>query len=385
MATDYFGVLGLARDASDADIKRAYRRLARDLHPDVNPDPEAKERFQEVTRAYEALTDPEKRRIVDLGGDPFDTGNGAGGGFGGAGFGGLGDVFEAFFGGGATSGGSRRGPRGRVQPGASSLLRTSLTLEECAKGITKHITVETAILCDVCIGSGTNGDSKPVRCEMCGGMGEVQTVQRSFLGQVMTARQCPTCRGAGEVIPDPCRKCGGDGRVRARREIAARIPAGVANGMRVRLAGQGEVGPGGGPAGDLHVEIVEQQHDIFVRDGDDLHCTIRVPMVDAALGTTVVVETILDGPTELSIEPGTQPNAVATIRGQGMPKLRADSRGDLHAHLEVVVPTRLDGKQSDLLRGYKRLRDRDHAEVVSTHSATPGGLFSRLRASFIGR
>ncbi|MBJ8342290.1 molecular chaperone DnaJ [Antrihabitans sp. YC3-6] len=384
MARDYYGTLGVGKDASDQELKRAYRKLARELHPDVNPDESAQARFREISTAYEVLTDPEKRRVVDLGGDPMESGGG-GGGFGNAGFGGgLGDVFEAFFGGGAQGGGQRR-PRGRVQPGAASLLRTRLTLEECATGVTKHITVETAILCDVCTGSGTNGNSKPVRCDTCGGAGEVQSIQRSFLGQVMTSRQCPTCRGAGEVIPDPCRKCGGDGRVRARREITARIPAGVANGMRVRLASQGEVGPGGGPAGDLHVEVVEQQHDVFVRDGDDLHCSIRIPMVDAALGTSVSVDTILGGPTEITIDAGTQPGSVKTLRGHGMPKLRSGVRGDLHAHLEVVVPTKLDAKQTDLLRDYKGLRDRERAEVVSSQTAAPGGLFSRLRSTFSGR
>ncbi len=381
MARDYYGTLGVARGATDQEIKRAYRKLARELHPDVNPDETAQARFRDISTAYEALSDPEKRRIVDLGGDPMESGGGGGGGA--AGFGGLGDVFEAFFGG--ASQGAQRRPRGRVQAGADSLLRTRLTLHECATGVTKHITVETAVLCDLCTGSGTNGNSKPVRCETCGGAGEVQTIQRSFLGQVMTSRPCPTCRGAGEVIPDPCRKCGGDGRVRARREITAKVPAGVANGMRIRLAAQGEVGPGGGPAGDLYVEIVEQQHEVFVRDGDDLHCTIRVPMVDAALGTQVTVDTILGGPTELTIEPGTQPNEVAVLRGHGMPKLRSGVRGDLHAHLEVAVPTRLDHKQADLLRDYKNLREREQAEVVSINSAHSGGLFSRLRASFSGR
>ncbi|TSE00054.1 molecular chaperone DnaJ [Skermania sp. ID1734] len=379
MARDYYGTLGVERNASDQEIKRAYRKLAREFHPDVNPDEAAQARFKEISAAYEVLSDPEKRRIVDLGGDPLESGPGAG--FSGAGFGGLGDVFEAFFGG-ASAAGGRRGPRGRVQPGSDSLLRTKLTLEECATGVAKHITVDTAILCDLCGGKGTNGNSKPVRCDTCHGMGEIQTVQRSFLGQVMTSRQCPTCRGLGEVIPDPCHKCGGDGRVRSRRDITARIPAGVANGMRIRLAGQGEVGPGGGPAGDLYIEVAEQQHETFMRDGDDLHCTIRIPMVDAALGTTVVVDAILDGPTELTIEPGTQPNAVILLAGHGMPRLRSGQRGDLHAHLEVVVPTKLDHKQAELLREYKGLRPRDHAEVVSVGTAHQGGLFSRLRASF---
>jgi molecular chaperone DnaJ len=384
VARDYYGLLGVSPKATDQEIKRAYRKLARELHPDVNPDEAAQARFKDISTAYEVLSDPEKRRVVDLGGDPLQQGGGGAGGFGGAGFGGggLGDVFEAFFGG---AGGTRRGPRGRVQPGADSLLRTKLTLEECATGVTKHITVDTAILCDLCTGSGTNGDSKPVTCETCGGAGEVQSVQRSFLGQVMTSRPCPTCRGAGETIPDPCHKCSGDGRVRARRDIAVKVPVGVGNGMRIRLSAQGEVGPGGGPAGDLYVEVIEQQHDVFVRDGDDLHCTIRVPMVDAALGTTVTVDTIIDGPTEITVDPGTQPGSVATLRGHGMPKLRSGVRGDVHAHLEVVVPTKLDSKQAAVLRDLKALRDRDLAEVVSSGSQQSGGLFSRLRDAFSGR
>ena len=383
MARDYYGTLGVSKNATDQEIKRAYRKLAREHHPDVNPDESAQKRFQEISAAYEVLSDPEKRRIVDLGGDPLEPGGSGGGGFGGAGFGGgLGDVFEAFFGGGA---GGSRGPRGRVQPGADSLLRTRLTLEECARGVTKTVTVDTAILCDSCTGSGTNGDSKPVRCETCGGAGEVQSVQRSFLGQVMTSRPCPTCRGVGETIPDPCRKCGGDGRVRARREITVKVPAGVGNGMRIRLAAQGEVGPGGGPAGDLYVEVVEQQHEVFVRDGDDLHCTIRVPMTDAALGTEVTIDTILDGPTEITVDPGTQPGSVAVLRGHGMPKLRSGTRGDLHAHLEVVVPTRLDHKQTKLLEDLRRHSDRERVEVVTTGSQNSGGLFSRLRDAFSAR
>lgn len=384
MARDYYGLLGVGRNATDQEIKRAYRKLARELHPDVNPDETAQAKFKDVSTAYEVLSDPEKRRIVDMGGDPLESGAGAGG-FSGAGFGGLGDVFEAFFGGMSGGGGGQRKPRGRVQAGADSLLRTRLSLAECAVGVTKHLTVDTAVLCDLCQGAGTNGDSEPVRCETCQGAGEVQSVQRSFLGQVLTSRPCPTCRGAGETIPDPCGKCGGDGRVRARREIAAPIPAGVANGMRVRLAAQGEVGPGGGPPGDLYVEIVEQPHDVFVRDGDDLHCTIRVPMVDAALGTTVVIDTILDGPTELTIAAGTQPGEVPVLRGHGMPKLRSGVRGDLLAHLDIVIPTKLDGKQTDLLRKYKAMRDRDRAEVMSAQSEHNSGLFARLRASFSGR
>ncbi|MEZ0367371.1 molecular chaperone DnaJ [Mycobacterium sp. pUA109] len=380
MARDYYGLLGVGRNASDTEIKRAYRKLARELHPDINPDEAAQAKFQEISVAYEVLSDPEKRRIVDLGGDPLENAAAAGGG-GFAGFGGLGDVFEAFFGGGTAA----RGPVGRVRPGSDSLLRMRLDLAECATGVTKQVTVDTAVLCDRCQGRGTNGDSQPVACDTCGGRGEVQSVQRSLLGQVMTSRPCPTCRGVGEVILDPCYQCGGDGRVRARREISVKIPAGVGDGMRVRLAAQGEVGPGGGPAGDLYVEVHEQAHDIFVRDGDDLHCTVSVPMVDAALGTSVKVDAILDGLTEITVAPGTQPGAVITLRGHGMPHLRSGVRGDLHVHVEVVVPDRLDGRDTELLRELKSRRSRDTAEVRSTQGTASSGLFSRLRETFTGR
>jgi molecular chaperone DnaJ len=383
VARDYYGLLGVSRNAGDAEIKRAYRKLARELHPDINPDEAAQAKFQEISVAYEVLSDPEKRRVVDLGGDPMAGAAGAGSGFGG--FGGLGDVFEAFFGGaGFGGGGASRGPIGRVRPGSDSLLRMRLDLEECATGVTKQVTVDTAVLCDRCQGKGTNGDSAPVPCDTCGGRGEVQTVQRSLLGQVMTSRPCPTCRGVGVVIPDPCYQCVGDGRVRARREISVKIPAGVGEGMRVRLAAQGEVGPGGGPAGDLYVEVHEQAHDIFIRDGDDLHCTVSVPMIDAALGTTITVDAIMDGISEITIPPGTQPGSIITLRGHGMPQLRSTARGNLNVHVEVVVPTRLDHHDAEMLRELKGRRTRDVAEVRSTHAAG-GGLFSRLRETFTGR
>ena len=380
MARDYYGLLGVSRGASDSEIKRAYRKLARELHPDINPDEQAQQLFKEISTAYEVLSDPEKRRIVDLGGDPLAT---AGSASGFSGFGGLGDVFEAFFGG----GGGSRGPIGRVRAGSDSLLRMRLTLDDCASGITKQVTVDTAVLCDMCQGRGTHADSTPVTCDICGGRGEVQSVQRSLLGQVMTSRPCPTCAGVGEVIPDPCHRCGGDGRVRSRRDISVKIPAGVGDGMRVRLAAQGEVGPGGGPAGDLYVEVHEQAHDVFVRDGDDLHCTISVPMADAALGTAVTVDAILDGATEIAVAAGTQPASVITLRGLGMPRLRSATRGDLHAHIEVTVPTKLDARTKELLAEVKS-HSTETAAVRNIRTATTaagGGLFSRLRETFTGR
>ena len=383
MARDYYGILGVAKNASDQEIKRAYRKLARELHPDVNPSEDAQHRFGEVTTAYEVLSDPQKRKVVDLGGDPMDGGGrGGGGGDPFAGFGGLGDIMDAFFGAAGGGGGRGRGPRSRVQPGSDALIRLGLTLEDCATGVDREIAVDTAIVCDLCRGAGTAEGTSTKTCDTCGGAGEVQSVQRSFLGQVVTARPCPVCRGFGEVIPDPCRQCGGDGRIRSRRTVTAKIPPGVGDGMRIRLSGQGEVGPGGGPAGDLYVEIDEAPHEVFVREGNDLHCNFRIPMTTAALGATVPIATLVDGDYELDVEPGTQPNTELVLTGKGMPRLRSsgrvDGRGDLHVHIDVVVPTKLDEAQRDLLVELAQQR----GEEVPTLAANGkhGGLFSKLRA-----
>ena len=382
VARDYYGILGVSSDAGADEIKRAYRKLARELHPDVNPDPGAQERFAEIGAAYEVLSDPEKRRIVDLGGDPLGNGGGgAGGQSGDFGAFGFGDIMDAFFSG--QGGGRGRGPRSRVQPGADALIRMQLTLEECAVGVTRDLAVETALLCTECTGSGCAPGSSPTRCDICAGRGEVQSVQRSFLGQVVTSRVCPNCRGFGEVIPDPCHQCGGDGRVRSRRNVGVRIPAGVADGMRVRLSGQGEVGSGGGPAGDLYVEVEEEPHELFTRDGADLHCTVKLPMTAAALGTALPLPT-LDGTHEITIEPGTQTGAVRTLRGKGMPRLRStgriDGHGDLMVHVDVVVPTHLTKEQTELLRQLAALRGEEQPGVGVDRNGH--GLFGRLRDSF---
>lgn len=383
VARDYYGLLGVDRDASPDEIKRAYRKLARQLHPDVNPDPGAREKFKEVTAAYEVLSDPAKRQVVDLGGDPLSNGGGpaAGDPFGGMG---LSDIMDAFFGGGMTGGmggGRGRGPRSRVQQGQDALVPVELTLEECASGVAKDITVDTATLCTMCHGSGCAEGSSPTTCEACRGTGETQQVQRSLLGQVITTRPCRTCRGFGTVITDPCRQCNGDGRVRARRTVRANIPAGVGDGIRVRLAGQGEVGPGGGSPGDLYVEVREVPHPRFTRDGIDLHCTVHVPMTAAALGAALALD-VLDGSEELDIQPGTQSGSIITLRGQGMPQLRGTSRGNLYVHVEVATPTKVDAEQAELLRKLAELRGEVQPELAAR---SQGGLFGRLRGSFSGR
>jgi molecular chaperone DnaJ len=373
---DYYALLGVRRDATGEEIKRAYRKLARELHPDVNPDPAEQERFKEVTAAYEVLSDPEKRRIVDLGGDPLSPGGQGTAGNPFAGFGGFGDVFEAFFGGAA---GGARGPRSRVRPGADALLRIELTLAEAAFGVRREISVETAVVCQTCGGDGCAPGTSPRTCQTCNGAGEIQSVQRSFLGQVMTTRTCSACGGSGQQIPSPCPTCGTEGRVRARRTITVDVPSGIEDGMRIRLSGQGEVGPGGGPAGDLYIEVSEQPHETFTRDGADLHCTVALPMTAAALGTDLVLPT-LDGEEKVDIRAGTQNGAVLTLRGKGVPRLRSSSRGDLHVHVEVRTPTRLDETQENLLRELAALR----AEEVSVTS-TRAGLFSKVRDVFGGR
>ncbi|MGH3366849.1 MAG: DnaJ C-terminal domain-containing protein, partial [Nocardioidaceae bacterium] len=286
MSQDYYETLGISRDASPEEIKKAYRRLARQLHPDVNPDAATQERFKEVTRAYEILSDPGRREMYDLGGDPMSSG--AGGGFG-QGFS-FTDIMDAFFG--QQGGAAGRGPRSRVRRGQDALIQMEVTLAEAAFGTTRELRVDTAVMCTTCGGEGAAPGSGPVTYETCRGRGEIHQVQRSFLGEIRTMRPCPACRGFGAVIADPCNECSGDGRVRARRTITVKIPPGVDTGTRVQLGGQGEVGPGGGPAGDLYVEIGITTHQLFRREGDDLHCTVTLPMTAAALGTKIDLPTL---------------------------------------------------------------------------------------------
>ncbi|MFV2010939.1 MULTISPECIES: molecular chaperone DnaJ [unclassified Micromonospora] len=375
MAKDYYGILGVSRDASADDIKRAYRKLARQYHPDVNPDPVAADKFKDINAAYEVLSDDQKRQIVDLGGDPLAPGGAPGGGPGGAGpFVGFQDIMDAFFGAAAGS----RGPRSRTRPGADAILRLELDLTDTAFGVEAPITVDTAVICTTCSGAGTAAGTHLATCEACGGRGEVQSVQRTFLGQVVSSRPCVACQGYGTVIPHPCTTCSGDGRVRTRRSLTVKIPAGVEDGMRIRLAQQGEVGPGGGTAGDLYVEIHEQPHDVYSRKGDDLHCRVTVPMTAAALGTRLTIRT-LDSDEPVDVKPGTQPGATLRLRGRGVPHLRGTGRGDLYVHLDVRTPTKLDAEQERTLREFAKARGEEVAELTKQ-----GGFFSRMRDAFNG-
>jgi molecular chaperone DnaJ len=287
---------------------------------------------------------------------------------------------DAFFGG--PTGGMGRGPRSRVRPGADALLHVELDLAEAAFGTTRELTIDTAVLCATCQGAGTAPGTHPETCGTCGGRGEVQSVQRSFLGQLVTSRTCPECGGVGSRIRHPCPDCAGEGRVRSRRTLTVKIPPGVSDGLRIRHSGEGEIGPGGGPPGDLYVEIRERPHPVFTRDGDDLHCHFALPMTAAALGTTVKLET-LDGEESIDIAPGTQSGTVITLRARGVPHLsRGVGRGDLHVHVDVEPPTRLDDEQERVLRDLARLRGEEHADITVTTADGGGGFFSRLRDAF---
>lgn len=379
MARDYYQILGVRRDASKDEIKKAYRRLARELHPDINPDPATQERFKEVTQAYEVLSDEKKRRMFDMGTDPFAPGAAAGGagGFGQGGFP-FDDIMNAFFGGGAGG----RGPRERVRRGRSIKIRIELDLAETAFGVAKDVTFPTAILCDTCQGEGTAKGTRRVTCDMCQGQGEVSQVTRSFLGQVMTSRPCPQCSGQGSVITDPCPDCAGEGRVREKVTRKVQIPAGVEDGTQIQLAGEGEVGPNGGPRGDIFLEIVQRPHPIFERRGDDLHCTITVPMTAAALGASFTFDT-LDGTENIDLRPGTDSGHVITLGGRGCHHLDGGGRGDLKIRVHVETPTKLDEEQEALLRKFAELRGED--QPPGKFSPGHGGLFSKIRDAFGAR
>lgn len=341
--SDHYEALGVSRNATTDEIKKAYRKLARELHPDVNPDPEAAERFKLVTHAYEVLSDESSRNSYDNGGS--------------TGFG-LGDIFDSFFGGGA------RGPQSRAQRGQDALLRVDLDLEEAVFGAAKTLTFDTAVLCSVCNGSCCKPGTSARLCDVCRGSGQIQRQVQSFMGVMVTTSPCNSCRGTGEVIPDPCVSCRGQGRVRAQRDLELDIPAGVADGMRLHLSGQGEVGFAGGPAGDIYLEMNVRPHAIFGRDGDDLTAHLEVPVADAALGFEIDIET-LDGPRSVEVKPGVQHGEVLVLRGLGANKIRSKGRGDLRLEIRILTPTRLDGKQKSIFKQLKELHKDDSPRLGS--------------------
>ncbi len=372
--SDYYETLGVSRDATPEEIKKAYRKLARQLHPDVNSGAGAEERFKEVSRAYDVLTNPEKRQVYDVGGDPGGSGGGFGPGFG------FSDIFETFFG--AAAAGTARGPVPRQRRGQDALVRVEIDLVDAVFGAERELVVDTAVVCPSCEGSCCQPGSHPRTCSVCKGRGQIQRVARSFLGQVMTQQVCSACHGFGSVIPSPCLECSGEGRVRSRRTLKIRVPAGVETGNRIQLSGEGEVGPAGGPQGDLYVEVIERPHPTFTRRGDDIHCTIELPMTAAALGTVVDMETF-DGAETIDVKPGTQSGESVTLRGLGVTHLRGGGRGDLIVHLGVLTPSRLDEEQERLMRELAVLRGEERP--TARLAAAQQGVFSKLRDRIAGR
>jgi molecular chaperone DnaJ len=377
VAADYYELLGVDRSATPEELKKAYRRLARQLHPDVNDAPDAAERFKDVSTAYEVLSDPQKRSIYDRGGNPL---GGAHHGFGGAdgrGFS-FDDIMDAFFGQSAA-----RGPRSRIQRGQDALLRMTIDLADAAFGATREIKLDTAVVCTTCDGSGAREGSAPVTCGTCHGHGNVQHVQRSLLGDIRTSRPCPTCHGFGSVIADPCAECAGEGRVRARRTLSVAIPAGVDQGTRIQLSGEGEIGPGGGPPGDLYLEVDVKRHPFFTRKGEQLRCQVTIPMTAAALGTHLDLPTLesdLDREPAtfgLDVPPGLQSGDHLVVRGFGVPRLRGTARGDLIVEVIVETPAHLDDAQRELLRQLAEARDETAPEARL--GQTQRSVFGRIR------
>lgn len=361
---DHYEVLGVDRAATTDQIKKAYRRLARELHPDVNPGADASERFKLVTHAYDVLSDTAQRQQYDTPSQP---------GFNGQGFGGFGDIFESFFGGGQT-----RGPRSRRERGEDALVRVEIDLEDIIFGVAHEIEVDTAVLCEACEGSCCTPGTTPVTCDICHGSGQIQRAVRSLLGNVMTSSPCGSCRGFGTIIPNPCANCQGQGRVRARRSIPVDIPAGVDTGLRLQMPNQGEVGPAGGQSGDLYLEIKVRHHDVFSRNGDDLLATLEVQMADAILGTRTTLTT-LDGEVAIEIKPGTQSAEVITVKDRGVTHLRGAGRGDLKIGIQVTTPTKLNHREQDLIKQFASSRK----STAPTLTHFQQGLFQKLRDRFI--
>src|SRR6188474_1263156 len=364
---DLYEVLGVARGASEAEIKRAFRKLAQQWHPDVNKDPEAEARFKEASEAYQILSDPERRQKYDTFGRAGVDGGAGGPGAGFEGFGGFSDIFDAFFGG-AAGGGSAR--RGRPQPGADLRYDLRITFEEAVKGTEKEIEFRVLGRCETCSGSGAKPGTEATTCPQCDGRGEIRSVRQTMLGQMVNVTACPRCRGEGKIIESPCETCRGEGRVERKRTLRVTIPPGIDEGHQIRLSNEGEVGPRGGPPGSLYVAVHVQPHKSLTREGTELYYMASISIAQAALGTRITVPTV-DGTEEVEIKPGTQPDTEIKLRGKGVPHLRrAGQRGDLHVMIDVVVPTKLSKKARELLTAY--------AEETNEPVGHGGGLLEKL-------
>lgn len=374
MAKDLYEVLGVSRTATDDEIKKAFRKKARQLHPDVSKEPDAEDRFKELNEAYDVLSDPQKRAQYDR----FGTIPGAAGGGGGqyvdledlfgGGFG-MGDLFSSFFGGG---GAARTNIR---KEGRDMGVGLRITLEEAAAGISKEIVYDRLAPCPDCDGSGLGEDGHENICPDCNGQGRVVTVQRTFLGDMQAATTCSRCGGSGKIIENPCTECDGQGRVPDRQRLSVEIPVGIRDGQQLRLSGYGEAGIRGAAAGDLIVTCRIEPHEFFQRDGDDLHASTAISMVQAALGAEIEVEGIFEGEkVKVQIPEGCQYGQVVKVRGFGMPKFRSENRGDLHVHVEVRIPSRVSKAEREILESLAR----EMGEEVTSHRSP----LQKLRDAF---
>ncbi|TMK70018.1 MAG: molecular chaperone DnaJ [Actinobacteria bacterium] len=365
---DYYELLGVTRDAGPDDIKRAFRRLARELHPDVSDEPDAEHRFREVVEAYEVLSNNERRELYDR----FGHAGLRSGGFSPTTFdlGGLSDLFSAFFGD-DLFGVSGRAARGR---GADVAARVEIELVEAATGTTREVPFEVAVPCTRCGGNGAEPGTEAKACPTCGGTGRLRQVSRSVFGEFVRTQTCPACRGSGRYVEHPCTACHGGARVIEERTLEVDIPAGIHDGQRIRLSGEGHVGTLGGRAGDVYVEVHVRPDERFVREGNDVYCTVELTLPQAALGATVTVST-LEGETELTLEPGTQSGEVVVLRGRGFPVLQGFGRGDQRVLVNVLVPTQLTHVQRRLLEEFERL------STDETYKPDEG-FFDKLKSAF---
>ena len=373
MAKDYYTLLGLPRDALEADIKKAFRGLARQLHPDVSDEPDAEERFKEIVEAYEVLGDSEKRQVYDRYGHDGLRGAGgqSGGGFD---FGNITDLFSAFFGDDLLGGGGGRGGQRRPQRGPDLAAEVAIDLAEAATGLSTEVPYQVAAACDTCSGSGAKPGTHASTCGTCRGAGRVQQITRSPLGEFVRTGTCPTCGGAGKVIEDPCAVCRGDGRVVQEKALRVDIPAGIHDGQRIRISGEGHAAAGGGVTGDVYVRVHVREDERFAREGNDIFSTVDLTFTQATLGTSVTIPT-LEGDMEVAFEPGTQPGTLRILDGKGMPVLQGRGRGDHRILVNVVLPRRLNDEQR------RQLEELDR--TLEDEAYRPdGGFFSKLKSAF---
>ena len=374
-ARDYYEVLGVGRNADDGDVKKAFRRLARELHPDVNAhDPEAESKFKEAAEAYEVLSDPERRRLYDTYGQDGLRSGGYAPNF--EGFGSVSDLFSAFFGGGfdaAFGGGVRRA--GPVQ-GGDLAVGVAIDLAEAAHGAQVEVTYDVTERCETCNGNGARPGTPIVTCPRCQGAGELQAVQRTRFGQLVRSALCDTCGGDGRIPEEPCETCRGQGTMSGPRTLEVEVPAGIADGQRIRIGGRGHAGERGGPPGDLYVLVRVREDERFVRDGDDLVTVLDVPAPLASLGTRLEVPT-LDGLVPLEVPAGTQPGETRVLRGRGMPPLRRGRTGDLRVVVNVAIPRRLSREQRDLL-------ERLAGTLTEENVRSDEGMIAKLRRVLAG-